>query len=66
MARNRLSSDNEGRSKEMEWHDIAACGKKAEAAGKYFKKGMMLYFVGRIYNKWVMTAKCAAIGNCDR
>ncbi|WP_432414168.1 single-stranded DNA-binding protein [Pantoea allii] len=39
--------------KETEWHDIVIFGKKAEAAGKYFKKGMMLYFVGRIRNnKW--------------
>ncbi|HFG1074028.1 TPA: single-stranded DNA-binding protein, partial [Klebsiella pneumoniae] len=47
-------SDNEGKEqKETEWHDIVIFGKKAEAAGKYFKKGMMLYFVGRIRNnKW--------------
>ncbi|EFH5779946.1 single-stranded DNA-binding protein [Escherichia coli] len=47
-------SDNEGKEqKETEWHDIVIFGKKAEAAGKYFKKGMMLYIVGRIRNnKW--------------
>ncbi|EBY5753526.1 single-stranded DNA-binding protein [Salmonella enterica subsp. enterica serovar Give] len=47
-------SDNEGKAqKETEWHDIVIFGKKAEAAGKYFKKGMMLYFFGRIRNnKW--------------
>lgn len=32
-------SDNEGKEqKETEWHDIVIFGKKAEAAGKYFKR----------------------------